>query len=78
MIYEILKSIVRVKMSSVFEHLHVALAPAPVVARPAECESRDALSSKVAMDRVRCQLDSKLAKRVGRAMARPDMRRCLQ
>ena len=76
MIYEMLKSIVRRRARDAFEQIRLTLATNPVIAQPAECESRDSLSNGMAMDRVRCKLDSKLAKRVGRSMARPDGRRC--
>lgn len=78
MIFEILKSIVQRRVREAFEHVRLYVRPAPhaVVFVHVECEPRDDLSSGAAMSRVRCKLDSKLANRVGRVMARPDMRRC--
>lgn len=76
MIYEMLKSIVRVRVTSMFEQVRLTLAPVRVVARPAECESRAGQSSDATIHKMRCKVDAKLAARVGRSMRLPDGRRC--
>ena len=48
----------------------------PIAVAPAECEPRDGLTRAATTERLRCHVDMRLAKRLGRSMTRTNLTRC--